>query len=128
MLIQNPLGFWRRAVAAREHKGNHALNCSVKLIMRTAGNSVWRSPWMHSAPWPNHGIPVKRHRDWTHVFQGLNSWKQLAMLFHHGEWRICSKTFQKLHGMGKTIIIKGGGMLDTNFKQSKMLQSLESCS
>ena len=28
-----------------------------------------------------------------------------AMLFHHGGWRICSKTFQKLHGIGTIAII-----------------------
>ena len=28
-----------------------------------------------------------------------------AMLFHHGGWRICGKTFQKLHGIGMIAII-----------------------
>ena len=33
-----------------------------------------------------------------------------AMLFHHGGWRICGKTFQKLHGIGMiATTIKGVG-------------------
>ena len=28
---------------------------------------------------------------------------QSAMLFHHGGWRICDKTFQQLHGIATIV-------------------------
>ena len=31
--------------------------------------------------------------------------QQSAMLFHHGGWRTCGKTFQKMHGIGTIAII-----------------------
>ena len=51
-----------------------------------------------------------------------------AMLFHHGGWRICGKTFQKLHGIGMiAIIIKGMGVHEYHNYFNPRQRSLYGC-
>ena len=108
-LIQTSLGFWRRVVATREHKRNHAVHCLLELIKMMLDSSVWHSPEMSLtwSPWPNNGTFVEQQQ---RLDPSLPR-QQSAMLFHHHGWRICGKTFQKLHGIGMiAIIIKGVGV------------------
>lgn len=51
--------------------------------------------WL-GALWPNNGTAIQWCWNRTQVKQSTNC----IMLFHHGGWEICRKTFQKLHGIG----------------------------
>ena len=60
-------------------------------------------------PGPDNGTSVQWHGNWSRSTKKLTPRQQSDMLFHHGGWRICSKTFEKLHGIGMTSTCKGGG-------------------
>ena len=86
-------------VQSREHHENYRLQCAeltrdeldlvlVGQIMALLSNDAETGAKSSKAPTPR---------------------QRSAMLFHHGGWRICGKTFQKLHGIGMIAITSKGG-------------------
>ena len=101
-------------MAVRERKGSHALHCSVGYITRTTGNNVCLALTRDELDLVLLGQIMALLSNDTGT--GPKSSKKpsprqrSAMLFHHGGWRICGKTFQKLHGIGMiATTIKGVG-------------------